>query len=75
LIKHAIPVPELDAVVLGDDLQFGAIRAEGLWWQSGRISWDGFRNLVVSGIILTGESYELYSKVVDEEIKKGASFQ
>ena len=63
LIKHAIPVPELGAVVLGDDLQFESIRAEGLWWKSGRISWDGFRNIAVSGIILTGESYS----AVDQE--------
>jgi hypothetical protein len=32
-------------------------RAGGLWWRSGRISWNGFRKLVKSGTILTGESY------------------
>ena len=40
-----------------------SIRAEGLWWQSGRISWDGFRGIAVSGIILTGESFS----AVDQE--------
>jgi hypothetical protein len=40
------------AVVLGDDLQFESFRAEGLWWQSGRISWDGFTNIAASGATL-----------------------
>ena len=56
-IKHVIPAPELGAVVLGDDWQFESIRAGGLWWRSGRISWNGFRKLLKSGTILTGESY------------------
>ena len=62
-IKHVIPVPDLGAVVLGDDLQFESFSAEGLWWRSGRMSWDGFRKIVKSGTILTGESYSAIDQV------------
>jgi hypothetical protein len=62
-IKHVISAPELGAVVLGDDLQFESLRAEGFWWQSGRISWDGFRKIAKSGTILTGESYSAIDQV------------
>jgi hypothetical protein len=63
LIKQVIPAPDLGAIVLGDDMKFEAVRADGLWWQSGRISWDGFRKIVKSGTILTGESYSTLDQV------------
>jgi hypothetical protein len=63
LIMHVIPAPDLVAIVLGDNLKFEAVRADGLWWQSGRISWDGFRKIVKSGTILTGESYSTLDQV------------
>jgi hypothetical protein len=56
-IMYAFAVSELGAIVLGDDVRFESFRAEGFWWQSERISWDGFRNIGVSGTTLTGESY------------------
>jgi hypothetical protein len=56
-IRCAFAVTELGAVVLGDYFRFASLRANGFWWQSKRISWDGFRKIAVSGTTLTGESY------------------
>jgi hypothetical protein len=57
LIKQVISAPDLGAVVLGDDMQFESFRADGRWWHSGPISSVGFRNIIKSGTILTGESF------------------
>jgi hypothetical protein len=56
-INLAIPMPEFNQVVLGTDLEFGAIRADGTGWKSGRLSWDGITNVSISGTTLTGEAY------------------
>lgn len=55
-IQHVVPLPELGAIVLSDGLGFEAIKKDGLWWQSPRISWDEIRNIKVEGTILRGEA-------------------
>jgi hypothetical protein len=42
--KPSISMPELNQIVLGTDLQFGVIRADGTGWKSARLSWDGITN-------------------------------
>jgi hypothetical protein len=44
-ISLAISMPEFNQIVLGNDLEFGAIRAHGTEWNSGRLSWDGIKNV------------------------------
>jgi len=56
-INFAISLPELNQIVLGNNLEFGAIRADGTAWNSGRLSWDGIRNISISGATLKGEAY------------------
>jgi hypothetical protein len=56
-INLAISMAEFNQVVLGTDLEFGAIRADGTGWNSGRLSWDGIKIISVSAATLTGEAY------------------
>lgn len=55
-VQHVIPLPELGAIVFSDGLGFEAIKEDGMWWQSPRISWDEIRNINVEGTILRGEA-------------------
>lgn len=55
-IQHVVHLPELGALVFSDGLGFEAMRKDGLWWQSPRISWDEIRNIKVEGTILRGEA-------------------
>lgn len=55
-INLAISMPEFNQVVLGTDLEFGVIRADGTGWKSARLSWDGIRNVSISATTLTGEA-------------------
>lgn len=56
-INLAISVPEIEQIVLGTDMEFGVIRADGTTWKSGRLSWDGITSVSISGALLTGEAY------------------
>jgi hypothetical protein len=56
-INLAISMPEFNQIVLGNDLEFGAIRADGTGWNSGRLSWDGIKNVSTSAATLRGEAY------------------
>jgi hypothetical protein len=56
-INLAISMPEFNQIVLGTDLEFGAIRADGTGWNSGRLSWDGIKNISISAATLAGEAY------------------
>ena len=55
-IQHVIELPDLDAIVFSDGLGFEAIKSDGIWWRSPRISWDEIRNIKVEGTILRGEA-------------------
>ena len=55
-IQDAIELPELDAIIFCDGLGFEAIKSDGIWWRSPRISWDEIRNIRVAGTILRGEA-------------------
>ena len=56
-INYAEVHPSHNAVLLGTLTHFEAWRADGLWWKSPRISWDGIRNVRVKDNQLTGEAY------------------
>lgn len=56
-IRHAIELPQLQAVVFCDGIGFEAIRRDGIWWTSPRISWDEVRNIGVEGPVLRGEAF------------------
>jgi hypothetical protein len=56
-IEVAIPVNELNAVVFGNGLWFESIGADGWLWRSGRISWDGMRDLRSEGLRLLGNAW------------------
>jgi hypothetical protein len=55
-IQHVVPLPEFGAIVFSDGLGFEAIKKDGIWWQSPRISWDEIRNINVEGTVLRGEA-------------------
>lgn len=55
-IHHVISLPELDAVLIGDGMSFTAIRGDGVWWESKRISWDEIRISKIVANTLYGEA-------------------
>ncbi|WP_374368853.1 hypothetical protein [Dongia sp.] len=55
-IQHVISLPELGAVLISDGLSFTAIRKDGVWWESDRISWDEFRNIRIENETLHGDA-------------------
>jgi hypothetical protein len=55
-IQHVVSLPEFGAVVISDGLGFEAIRNDGIWWRSPRVSWDKIRNINIDGTILRGEA-------------------
>lgn len=55
-IQYAIELPHLQAVVFWNGLMFEAIRSDGIWWTSPRVSWDEVRAIKVDGAILRGEA-------------------
>ena len=56
-IESVFQLAESGAVVFGDNTSFDAIGPNGLLWRSGRISWDGMRELTVDGHRLRGLSW------------------
>ena len=50
-------LPELDAILFVGDLEIQAINKEGRWWHTGRISWDGIRNIKIEPARLCGEAF------------------
>ncbi len=55
-IQHVIGLPHLEAIAISDGLGFEAIKADGVWWRSTRISWDEIRVLKLEGTVLRGEA-------------------
>jgi hypothetical protein len=56
-IQGAFAIPSFGMVVLQTFTDFTSIRADGTGWRSPRISWDGLRNIHISGTHLSGEAY------------------
>ena len=56
-VSFAQHVPDLNIVLIGDALSFAAFSADGLWWNSDRISWGGMRNTVAGNVALRGEAW------------------
>ncbi len=54
---------DLGLVVVSDGLSFEALSKTGVAWLSGRVSWDGMRNVRRQGARLEGEAY---SPIEDE---------
>jgi hypothetical protein len=44
-------------VIFGNGLWFEAVGPNGLQWRSRRLSWDGVRDVSVSGHVLRGDAY------------------
>lgn len=51
-------IAELKAMVISNGLWLTAFDAGSTIWQSRRFSWDGLRNLSLSGLLLTGEAID-----------------
>jgi hypothetical protein len=56
-IEGAFSLPALGMVVIQTVTDFTSIKADGSGWRSPRISWDGFRNISISGTHLSGDAY------------------
>jgi len=50
-------VPSLNIVVISDGIRLAAFCARGIAWSSDRISWDGIRNIAITGSTLRGEAW------------------
>jgi hypothetical protein len=59
--EHILPVPQLKLLVISNGLGFDAVRDSQLVWSSKRISWWGFRGLMVAGDKLVGEAHSSVS--------------
>ncbi len=60
--ESIIPVPHLKALVISNGMGFDAVHENNqLWWSSPRISWYGFRGLMVAGDFLVGEAHSSVS--------------
>jgi hypothetical protein len=55
-IQLVLQVPELSAIVFGNGLWFELLGPAGWLWTSGRISWDGMREVRREGLRLSGEA-------------------
>ena len=66
-IKSVLRDPVRDQIILDDQgLWFTAIRLDGTRaWRSARISWDGFRDLEITGGVLTGDAYAPWNPPFD----------
>ena len=57
-IEGAWFIDDLGAMVISNGLWLEAFDADRVVWQSRRFSWDGLRNLSISGAVLTGEAID-----------------
>jgi hypothetical protein len=57
MINAVLKVPELKLLVFECVVDFECYGKDGRRWRSGRISWDGMRNLQVDGIKLHGQAW------------------
>jgi hypothetical protein len=56
MVRSVIPIPEMNALLLDEDIYLSLIRVGG-GWQTKRLSWDGIRNLAVASGFATGEGW------------------
>jgi hypothetical protein len=56
-ITIVIPVPAAGGWVLGNGLWFELQCGGEILWRTRRLSWDGVRNIEVSGALLSGEAW------------------
>jgi hypothetical protein len=57
-IKHVLPVPELAVLILASDTRLSACGARGFMWITEDLSWDGLKNLEVTGSIVRGTAWD-----------------
>jgi hypothetical protein len=55
-IETALEIHDLNALLFGNGLWFELLGANGMIWQTRRISWDEMRDLKIQGLTLTGRS-------------------
>ena len=55
-------LPELNLAIAADNIQIGACLADDSGWSTERISWDGIRNITITGSTLHGEAWSPISK-------------
>jgi hypothetical protein len=56
-IEVVLRVPELGTIVFGNGLWFESLGPDGWRWRTGRISWDGMRELRREGLELLGQAW------------------
>jgi hypothetical protein len=56
-VENIIRVPSLGSILIQNMIDFIALKSDNTSWRSERISWDGFRNIEVSGTDLLGDAY------------------
>jgi len=58
MISGVVQEPSRGLLIFADDLRLWAMSASGVQWETGRISWDGIRGLVIEGESVVGEAYD-----------------
>jgi hypothetical protein len=56
-IEIAVQAPELNNIVFGNGFWLESLGPDGWQWRSGRISWDGMRELRCDGLQLLGQAW------------------
>ena len=57
-VQRIIHLQEFGALLFCNGLNFEALRKDGLWWRSPRVSWDGIRNIRIEGAVLRGKAFD-----------------
>lgn len=56
-IDWALELPDRRLIVFADGIGFAARNRDGVVWKSGRVSWDGMRDLTHEGRVVRGYAY------------------
>ena len=62
LISFLQSVPEKNLVIAADNFRVAACLADDTGWCTERISWDGIRNITITGSTLRGEAWSPVSE-------------
>jgi hypothetical protein len=62
LISSLQSLPELNLVIAADNFRIAACLADDIGWCTERISWDGIRNITITGSTLHGEAWSPVSE-------------
>lgn len=60
-LENALPLPDLDLLILHDGVSLMAIDPTGIRWRSRRVSWDGIWDLQLRDGLIEGLSFDVFT--------------